>query len=47
MQTGEYVMTLYRPRMGVGTKTLVALSMVFWIPVGALAGLLFYLFSRV
>ncbi len=45
METREYVMTLYRPRMGVGTKTLIALSMVFWIPVGALAGLLFYLFQ--
>lgn len=38
-------MTLYRPQLGVGTKTLIALSLVFWIPVGALAGLLFHLFQ--
>lgn len=45
MASGEYVMALYRPKLGVGTKTLIALSMVFWIPVGALAGLLFHLFQ--
>lgn len=45
MEGREYRMTLYRPKLGVGTKTLIALSLVFWIPVGALAGMLFYLFQ--
>jgi diguanylate cyclase (GGDEF)-like protein len=39
-------MTLYRPKLGVGTKTLLALSLVFWIPTGLLAGLLFYMFQQ-
>jgi len=38
-------MTLYRPKLGVGTKTLIALSLVFWIPTAALAALLFYMFQ--
>lgn len=38
-------MTLHRPKLGVGTKTLIALSLVFWIPTAALAGLLFYMFQ--
>lgn len=38
-------MSLYRPKLGVGTKTLLALSLVFWIPTGALAALLFFLFQ--
>lgn len=41
----ELRMNLYRPKLGVGTKTLIALSLVFWIPVGALAGMLFHLFQ--
>ncbi|MGM0595196.1 MAG: diguanylate cyclase [Pseudomonadota bacterium] len=39
-------MTLYRPKLGVGTKTLIALSLVFWIPTGALAALLFFMFQQ-
>ncbi len=40
-------MHLNRPRLSVGTKTLIALSLVFWIPVGALVGLLFYMFQHI
>jgi len=41
----ELQMRFYRPKFGVGTKTLVALSLVFWLPVSALAMLLFQLFQ--
>lgn len=34
---------LYRPKLGVGTKTLIALSVSFWLPVMALLGVLFIL----
>lgn len=38
-------MIFSRPRLGVGTKTLVALTLVFWIPVGALGGYLYHMFG--
>lgn len=38
-------MNLYRPRVGVGTKTLMALTIVFWIPVAVLAMMLNSMFS--
>jgi two-component system, cell cycle response regulator len=38
-------MNIYRPRLGVGTKTLIALSLVFWLPVAALSLLLSHLFQ--
>ena len=38
-------MALYRPKLGVGTKTLIALSLVFWLPVAALTGMLYHLFQ--
>ena len=38
-------MRLIRPKIGVGTKTWLALTMVFWLPVIIMAGLFFYLFQ--
>ena len=40
-----YSMRLIRPKIGVGTKTWLALTMVFWLPVIIMAGLFFYLFQ--
>ena len=37
------VMKLNRPKLGVGSKTFIALSSVFWIPVTGLLALIFYL----
>jgi diguanylate cyclase (GGDEF)-like protein len=36
---------LYRPKLGVGTKTLIALSASFWLPVLVLIGVLFVLLN--
>ncbi len=41
----KFEMRLLRPRLGVGTKTLIALSIVFWVPVSVLAVIMFYLFQ--
>ena len=38
-------MKLFRPKIGVGAKTWIALSVVFWAPVLLLAALLFYMFQ--
>lgn len=38
-------MRLIRPKIGVGTKTWLALTMVFWLPVIIMAGMFFYLFQ--
>jgi len=43
----ELTMKLYRPKLGVGAKTLGALSVIFWVPMTVLVGLLFYLFQDV
>ena len=45
MAQKELSIKLYRPKLGVGTKTLIALSIFFWIPVSLLTGILFYLFQ--
>lgn len=42
---GRFEMKLTRPKLSVGTKTFAALSVVFWVPVIALAGILFFLFQ--
>lgn len=47
MKQKELKMKLYRPKIGVGGKTLIALSVIFWVPMMALAGILFYLFQNV
>ncbi|MCK5639408.1 MAG: HAMP domain-containing protein, partial [Gammaproteobacteria bacterium] len=36
-------MTLVRPKLGVGQKTLIAFSIVFWLPVSVMAAMLFFL----
>ena len=36
---------LYRPKLGIATKTLIALSASFWLPVLALMGVLFMLLN--
>ena len=41
----KFEMRLFRPKLGVGTKTLIALSIVFWVPVSVLAVILLYLFQ--
>lgn len=38
-------MSFYRPKLGVGTKTLIALSVMFWVPVVVLTAILLYLFQ--
>jgi len=47
MANKELTMKLYRPKLGVGAKTLGALSLIFWVPMIALVGILFYLFQNV
>ncbi len=44
MKEEKYIMRLNRPRINVGTKTFIAFSIVFWLPVAFLAGILFYYF---
>lgn len=39
-------MKLYKMRLGVGAKTLLALTLVFWIPVGVLGGYLYHMFGE-
>ena len=45
MAQKELSIKLNRPKLGVGTKTLIALSIFFWVPVSLLTGILFYLFQ--
>lgn len=40
-------MKLLRPKLGVGTKTIIALSVVFWVPIAVLAFFLFQIFQDV
>ncbi len=40
-------MKLYRPKLGVGTKSFIALSLVFWIPISLFTGVLYYLFQDI
>jgi len=45
MAPKRFELKLLRPRLGVGIKTLGALSAVFWIPILCLTALLFYTFQ--
>lgn len=38
-------MRLFRPKIGVGTKTMIALSIAFWVPISVAAVVLFFLFQ--
>lgn len=46
MTEKRVTMKLIRPKLGVGAKTWIALSAVFWVPVMALLGTLFYMFQE-
>ncbi len=39
-------MKLVRPKLDIGVKTFIALSILFWVPVIALAGILFFMFQN-
>jgi len=45
MTQKDLTIKLYRPKMGVGTKTMVALSVFFWLPFSLLGIILFSLFQ--
>ncbi|HHL40088.1 MAG TPA: diguanylate cyclase [Deltaproteobacteria bacterium] len=40
-------MKLYRPKIGVGPKTWMALSVIFWVPIVGLAAVLFFFFKSI
>ncbi|MBI5874832.1 MAG: hypothetical protein HZB81_03135, partial [Deltaproteobacteria bacterium] len=42
----KLMLKLYRPKLGVGAKTFIALSIMFWIPASVAVAAFFYLFQN-